>query len=143
MTAEAADKQIALKCDLPFEVLAVRATEEGLTRVLENLIGNAIKYTPQGGSVCVQVVERPVGAVITISDTGIGIPREDLPHLWKDFFRARNARRAGIIGTGLGLSIVKLLVEHFGGRISVSSVEGEGTTFKLTLPLASPADDAA
>lgn len=143
LTPEAKAKGVTLSCDLPFEVLAVRATEEGLLRVFDNLIGNAIKYTPPGGSVCVRVVERPAGAVITISDTGIGIPQEDLPHLWNNFFRARNARQSGIPGTGLGLTIVKQLVDHFGGLISVRSVEGQGTTFKLTLPLASPVDEPA
>ncbi len=143
LAPEAEAKQVTLEHDIPFEVLSVRATEEGLERVFTNLIGNAIKYTPPGGRVCVAVVERPNGAVVSISDTGIGIPKEDLPRLWTDFFRARNARQSGIMGTGLGLSIVKQLVEHFGGLISVSSVEGQGTTFKLTLPLAGPADEAA
>ncbi len=140
---EAETKQITLDSDIPFEVLAVRATEEGLGRVFSNLIGNAIKYTPVGGRVCVSVVERLNSAVVSITDTGIGIPQEDLPRLWADFFRARNARQSGITGTGLGLSIVRQHIDHFGGLISVSSVEGQGTTFRVTLPLAGPADEVA
>lgn len=143
LTPEAKAKGLKLVIDVPFEVLAVRATETGVKRVLENLIGNAIKYTPQGGSVKVCVVERPGGVVITISDTGIGIPEEDLPRLWRDFYRASNARDSGIPGTGLGLSIVRQFVDHFGGMISVQSTVGEGTTFKVTLPAATAADDVA
>ncbi len=142
LTVEAESKSIRLVADLPFEVLAVRATEQGLARMFGNLIGNAIKYTPPEGQVSVRLVERPSGAVVTITDTGIGIPQEEQSHLWQNFFRAKNARKSGIVGTGLGLSIVKQLVDHFGGLISVRSEEGQGTTFKVTLPLAGPADEA-
>jgi signal transduction histidine kinase len=100
-----------------------------------------VKYTPTGGHVCVGVVERPAGVVITVSDTGIGIPKEDLPRVLDGFFRARNARESGIVGTGLGLSIVKQFVDFFGGSISVDSVIGKGTTFKVTLQRAGPADE--
>jgi two-component system phosphate regulon sensor histidine kinase PhoR len=141
LAPEAETKELHLEVDIPFEVLTVRATETGMKRILENLIGNAIKYTPPGGSVKVCVVERPGGVVIMISDTGIGIPPEDLPRLWRDFYRASNARESGIPGTGLGLSIVRQFVDHFGGMISVQSVVGEGTTFKVTLPAATAADD--
>ncbi len=142
LTPEAESKKIELVTDLPFETLSVLATEEGLLRIFSNLIGNAIKYTPPGGRVCVQVVERTTEVAISISDTGIGIPEEDLPQLWNDFFRARNARRSGIVGTGLGLSIVRQLVERFGGTIGVRSSEGKGTTFKVNLPRAGPGDEA-
>jgi len=142
VSREAEAKGVQLQLDLPFEVLSVRATEVGLTRIFDNLIGNAIKYTPSGGRVCVRVVERPAGVVITVSDTGIGIPEEDIPRLFEGFFRARNAKESGIIGTGLGLNIVKQIVDRFGGMISVSSVLGQGTTFKVTLQRASPADEA-
>jgi signal transduction histidine kinase len=139
---EAESKDVTLSVDAPFEVLTVLATEEGLARVLGNLIGNAIKYTPSGGKVWVKVVERPSGVVVTVSDTGIGIPEDCLPNLWREFYRARNARQSGVVGTGLGLSIVKQLVDHFGGMISVRSKEGKGSTFKLTLQRAGPGDDA-
>ncbi|MBN1120653.1 MAG: GAF domain-containing sensor histidine kinase [Anaerolineae bacterium] len=143
MQVEADSKKVSLAYDAPFEIFAVLATEEGLVRVFRNLIGNAIKYTPSGGSVTVRVVERPSGAVISVADTGIGIPKEEISLLWNDFFRASNARRSKVSGTGLGLSIVKQLIDHFGGSVSVHSIEGEGTTFKVTLQIASPADEAA
>jgi two-component system phosphate regulon sensor histidine kinase PhoR len=73
--------------------------------------------------------------VVSVSDTGMGIPKAEMTRLWEEFFRATNVRRAEIVGTGLGLSIVKRLVESYGGFIGVHSAEGKGTTFIVTLPL--------
>ncbi len=141
-TASADEKHLKLELDAPFEALPVSGTEDGLQRIFDNLVGNAVKYTPDGGKVWVRVVERPPFAVTTVQDTGIGIPATDLPNLWNEFYRASNARHAGITGTGLGLAIVRQLVEQFGGTVSVSSVEGKGTTFKILLPLDTPGDSA-
>jgi signal transduction histidine kinase len=137
---QAEEKNVALNVDLPFETLSVTATEEGLARIFDNLIGNAVKYTPEDGRVDVRVVERPAGAVITVTDTGIGIPEKDITCLWDEFFRASNARKSNIPGTGLGLSIVKQLVELYGGVVGVQSEVGKGTTFKVTLPLSGAGD---
>ncbi|MCB9419522.1 MAG: response regulator [Ardenticatenaceae bacterium] len=132
---EAAQKQITLTCgDVP-ESLTVQATESGLDRVFSNLISNAIKYTPVGGRVGVVTAVQSPRIRITITDTGIGIPAADLPHIWDEFYRAQNAKQSGILGTGLGLSIVRQLIESFGGSITVDSVEGKGTTFTLNLPV--------
>jgi signal transduction histidine kinase len=133
---EAGEKQIRLRLEAPGEAILVRATPDGLGQIFGNLVGNAVKYTPQGGKVDVLVSLRSAGAVVTVTDTGMGIPAEDLPHLWEEFFRAGNARRSGIAGTGLGLSIVQRLVETFEGMISVQSAEAQGTTFTVTLPIA-------
>jgi len=141
LAQEACEKQIRLEFEAPTQELVVRATADGLTQIFRNLIGNAIKYTPPGGRVEVRVAAQPSRAEITVRDTGIGIPAEEMTHLWEEFFRASNARRSGIVGTGLGLSIVKRLVERFDGVISVHSAEGKGTTFTVILPLAS-ADEA-
>jgi signal transduction histidine kinase len=132
-SVEAGSKQISLSLRVPETNLSVRATEDGLERALTNLIGNAIKYTPSGGHVEIKVTDYPEIAQIAVADTGIGIPQADLPQLFEEFFRAKNARRSGITGTGLGLSIVKQLVERFGGKIEVQSVEGQGTTFTVAL----------
>ena len=115
--------------------LIVMASEEGLNRIFTNLIGNAVKYTPAEGRVEVAAKKSSSNLTINISDTGIGIPQDDLPHLWEEFFRAKNTRRTGIKGTGLGLSIVKQYIDQFSGQIEVNTVEGVGTTFKLILPL--------
>lgn len=133
---EAESKQIHLAYFAVPDVLSVLATEDGLDRIFSNLISNAIKYTPEGGEVEVTVGEQVGKAVVTVSDSGIGIPLHELSDLWVDFFRASNARRSGIPGTGLGLSIVKQLVNHFGGTVEVRSTEGKGSIFKVMLPLA-------
>jgi signal transduction histidine kinase len=136
---EADAKQVDIAYNGVNPPVCVQATDDGLDKVFNNLIGNAIKYTPTGGDVKIRVEKKPGRATIQISDTGIGIPREDLPHIWDEFFRAKNARLLNIQGTGLGLCIVKQIVDHFGGWIEVRSMEGEGTIFTLTLLLS--ADD--
>ncbi len=131
---EAASKQIQLKLDAPTDLLYVQATEEGLARIFDNLLGNALKYTPAGGRVSIVLHEEQGKVEVRVVDTGIGIPLSDQPHIWDEFYRARNVRQAGILGTGLGLSIVKALVDQFGWLITAESKEGEGSTFTLILP---------
>jgi len=115
--------------------LWICANAEEIRRILSNVIGNAIKYTPGGGRIDVTLSWNHEWLTIEIADTGIGIPAEDLPHIWDEFFRARNARHHESYGTGLGLTIVKQLTENYGGHIGVRSVEHEGTTFTIQLPL--------
>jgi signal transduction histidine kinase len=131
---EAASKQIQLVISAPTDPLYVQATEEGLARIFDNLLGNAVKYTPAGGRISVVLHEQQGKVEIQITDTGIGIPVSDLPHIWDEFYRARNVRRAGILGTGLGLSIVKAFIDQFGWLITVESKEDKGSTFTLILP---------
>ncbi len=107
-----------------------------LVYALENLVQNAIKYSRPGGEVTVGLrVEGDEEAVLTVEDRGIGIPAEFLDRVLDEFVRAPNARKHASEGTGLGLSIVREVVEAHGGRITVASVEGEGSTFTVTLPL--------
>lgn len=134
---QALEKRIVLSMNYVPRGLTVTASREGLERIFLNLIGNAIKYTPDGGRVCVTLERRDSVAAIEVADTGIGIPEGDLPHLFDEFFRARNVKEANIPGTGLGLAIVKDLIECYKGRISVRSQAGHGTTFTVTLPLLS------
>jgi len=130
--AEAGNKQVALLLNAPEKDLTVKATEDGLAAVFTNLIGNALKYTPAGGRVSIDVLEQPRTVACTVADTGIGIPSKDLPRLGEEFFRAGNAKKSGVVGTGLGLSIVKQHVDRFGGALEAKSEEGQGTTFTLT-----------
>lgn len=130
---KAEDKNIHLTYHAHPKKLLVLGTEEGLGRIFTNLIGNAIKYTPPEGEVNVYVKEQGNEIQIDVADTGIGIPKESLPQLFDEFYRAPNAQKSDVVGTGLGLSIVKSLVEGYGGDIQVSSKVGEGTTFTLTL----------
>jgi len=132
---DASEKNITLTVSLPEKPRNVSATEDGLEKIMGNLIGNAIKYTPSGGQVKVVVNEDSDHVKMRVSDTGMGIPEDALPHIWDEFFRAGNARKSGITGTGLGLSIVKQYVDHYGGQINVQSVEGKGAVFTLTLLL--------
>lgn len=135
--ARALEKGLVLRLECPDEEFRVWGDRKELERILNNLVGNAIKYTLQG-EVCLQL-QRANGFVqIRVRDTGIGIPQEAQPFLFQEFFRAKNARQLEETGTGLGLSIVKHLVQRYGGTIQVSSVEGQGTTFTVLLPLAQP-----
>ncbi len=113
----------------------VLATAEGLDRVFNNLISNAVKYTPAGGKVTVSLSLKEKTFQIDVADTGIGIPEESLSHMIEEFFRAPNAREMDREGTGLGLPIVRDIVNSYGGKIQVESQLGKGTCFTVTLPL--------
>jgi len=108
-----------------------------LQQVFYNIIDNAIKYTHRGGSVVIEVSRSGRRAVVRISDTGVGIPESDLPHIFERFYRVDKARSRETGGTGLGLSIVKQIVLLHGGIIDASSKVGEGTTFVVELPISS------
>jgi signal transduction histidine kinase len=108
--------------------------EMRLEQVLQNLVSNAIKYSPQGGVIrlCVKLQNDTV--LIRISDQGIGIPESSLPHLFSQFYRATNVDPKRISGLGIGLYVVKEIVMRHGGEVVVESVEGQGATFTVTLP---------
>ena len=127
-------QQLTLGCDLPDDLPAVEGDADGLQTVLDNLVGNAIKFTPPGGRITVRAFGRDEGLVVEVSDTGMGIPEKDLPHIYETFYRVE---RPGveIPGTGLGLSIVQEQVRLHGGRVEVKSKLGQGSTFTLWLPL--------
>ena len=104
-------------------------------KTIYNVIDNAIKYTPRGGEVHANLSRIGKKAVIRVSDTGIGIPSGDLPHIFDRFYRVDKARSRATGGTGLGLSIVKQTLLQHGGNITASSAEGKGTTFEIELPI--------
>jgi two-component system heavy metal sensor histidine kinase CusS len=112
----------------------VRGDATRLRQVFYNLLDNAIKYTPSGGSVEVSVEARAPGAVVTVRDTGVGIPPEHLPHVFDRFYRADKARSRAEGGSGLGLSIARSLVAAHAGQIALTSVPGRGTTCTVALP---------
>lgn len=118
--------------------LMVNGDRDRLKQVLINLVANAIQYTPLNGDVFLSLSKVRDQARILCRDSGPGIPAEDLPHIFERFYRAEKSRTRGkSTGFGLGLSIAKWIVEHHGGRIEVSSKEGQGTTFAIWLPLRS------
>ncbi len=114
--------------------MIISADPDRLEQVLTNLVDNALKYTPPGGRVDVQVAAVNGEVEIAVRDTGGGIRPEDLPHVFERFYRADRSRTRGSGGTGLGLAIAKHIVEAHGGRMSVSSRMNEGTTFTFTIP---------
>jgi signal transduction histidine kinase len=115
------------------DALALRGDTKRLSQLLDNLVSNAVKFTPSGGTVAVSLTRADGRAVIEVSDTGTGIAPEDQARLFERFYRTSNA--ATIPGTGLGLSIAKVIVEAHGGVIEVASDLGSGTTFRVELPL--------
>lgn len=128
-------KNVSLETGAEAPGLHVRADEEGLKQILNNLIDNGIKNTPDGGRVSVCWREADTAAIIEVRDTGIGIPAEHLPRVFERFYRVDKARSREMGGTGLGLAIVKHLTQSFGGSVSVQSQPGEGSTFTIRLPL--------
>ncbi len=115
-----------------------RADPDRLGQVLDNLVANAIKFTPAGGTVTVRLDGDDEVAVLEVSDTGPGIPDDEQSQLFERFFRAQSAVRDAVPGVGLGLTIVRAIVEAHGGTISVDSTAGEGATFRVRLPLRPP-----
>lgn len=113
--------------------VSVWADEEALDQILDNLVDNALKYTPEGGRIAVRWREEGDEVQLEVTDTGIGIPEHDLPRIFERFYRVDKARARELGGTGLGLSIVKHLVQGMHGNIRASSRVGEGTTFMVTL----------
>jgi signal transduction histidine kinase len=130
-------KGVSLTIDLPATLPPVHADTDRLLQVLTNLLHNALQYTPSGGRVSLSGETRGHEVVVSVADTGIGIPLEHLPHIFERFYRVDKSRsRQAGGGSGIGLTISKHLVEAHGGRIWVESAgEGQGSTFSFTLPL--------
>ncbi len=129
----AASKEIELDLDVESGI-ATQGDPVRLGQALDNLVSNAIKYTPNGGAVSITMTRTGETATIAVRDSGIGIPEEEHAQMFGRFFRASNARVSGIDGTGLGLAITRGIVEAHGGTIGFESVVGAGTTFRITLP---------
>ncbi|MBZ4686427.1 MAG: two-component system, OmpR family, phosphate regulon sensor histidine kinase PhoR [Clostridia bacterium] len=128
------DKNISLSLGLPEKLAAVKANSNRIKQVMVNLLDNALKYTPEGGSVTVRAYEEDEDVMISVKDTGIGIPPKDIPRLFERFYRVDKGRSRQLGGFGLGLSIVKHIVHSFGGEIGVESTVNEGSTFWFRLP---------
>jgi heavy metal sensor kinase len=135
MSLLATDKSIGVECESAPGVI-VRGDRARLKQVIVNLLDNAIKYTPQGGQVRLRVRSEGAHAVLDVSDTGIGIPAEALPHLFKRFFRVDGSRSREQGGAGLGLAIVKSICAAHGAEVEVLSTPGKGSTFRVRQPLA-------
>lgn len=125
-------KGLTLESNLPDTGTLIEADGHWLSEVFNNLLGNAIKYTPRGGTIRLAVQPAEDSIQIIIADDGIGIPADALPHIFERFYRVEAHRDYS--GSGLGLSIVETIIERHGGRVEVDSAVNEGTTFTVTLP---------
>jgi signal transduction histidine kinase len=133
--AQAEQQRLRLETCATGADFSITADEDALTQVILNLVGNAIKFTPEGGLVQVGVTETATQLELSVRDTGSGIPSEDLSRVFEPYQQAHRGRK----GAGLGLAIVKELVSAHGGSISVDSIEGEGTRVTVRLPRVAPA----
>jgi two-component system phosphate regulon sensor histidine kinase PhoR len=134
--AESKEQILEMRSSAGDEELAVWADEEALEQILDNLLDNAVKYTPQGGRVSVCWRREGDQVCLEVADTGIGIPESDLPRIFERFYRVDKARSRELGGTGLGLSIVKHLAQAMHGSVYAVSRPGQGTTFTIRLPAA-------
>ena len=140
-TLESSFSVLASQRDIAFNIdhreplpTTVHWDEDRINEVLGNLLSNAFKFTERHGRVTLTVAQEDDQIVITVADTGAGIPPDQLPHIFDKFFQADNQAAAATKGTGLGLAIAKEIVEAHGGQVKVDSTVGEGTTFVVTLP---------
>ena len=137
--ALAQDKGIKFTVDAK-ETLTVSGDKVKLRQLFINILENAVRYTPADGNIAVSLVQKDANAVVSIADTGIGIPPEHLPHIFERFYRVDKARARADGGVGLGLAIAKIIAESHKGTIAVASEVGKGTTFTISIPLKGPED---
>jgi signal transduction histidine kinase len=132
----AGEKGINISVEMPErDQLALKLDGEKIAMAIDNLLDNAIKYTPPGGSVTLKVFRRKNAMILEVKDSGIGIPRDQLSRIFDKFFRADNALLFQTSGTGLGLYVVKNVVDAHGGTVNLESREGKGTTITMSLPI--------
>ncbi|MBX6377138.1 MAG: hypothetical protein IRY95_01145 [Clostridia bacterium] len=137
------EKGIALHEDCPGGLPPALADADQVETVLVNLVSNAVDFTPSGGRIRTRCRREGDVLAVSVEDTGIGIPEEDLPRIFERFYRVDKGRSREYGGTGLGLAIARQIVEAHGGRIAIQSAQGKGTTVHFTLPLASQMATAA
>src|SRR5919106_1030846 len=129
-----AEKQLKVTVDFSPDARTIRADETRLHEVLYNLLENAVKYSRENGEIRMQAAPRDHEIVLSVTDNGIGISKDDLPRIFERFYRADKARSRELGGTGLGLAIVKHIVQLHGGRVEAESEVGRGTTIRVVLP---------
>jgi two-component system sensor histidine kinase BaeS len=131
----AQDRGVSIQVEAPPDLPEMRVDPDRIAQVLSNLVSNALRYTPQGGRIRLIAERNGADVRLRVADTGPGIAAEDLPHIFQRFYRADPSRYPVESQTGLGLAIAKSLVEAHGGTIGAESVQGEGSTFTITLPV--------
>ena len=141
--ASSANGLVEFKSDLDPRLPIVTGDRDRLVQVVSNLVNNAVKYSPEGGMVTLSSRAEGGYALVTVADTGLGIPPDEIGHVFERFRRVRSGAASSIAGTGLGLTIVKQIVEMHGGKIWVESALGHGSAFHFTIPLAPDTVSAA
>jgi two-component system phosphate regulon sensor histidine kinase PhoR len=134
LAAKGTELGVSMTVSLPPEIPPIPGDADRLAQVFINLVENALKYTPAGGTVTISALDRGDTVAVSVADTGVGIPKADLPRIFERFYRVDKARTRRTGGTGLGLSIVRHIVESHGGSISVTSEVGIGSTLVVCLP---------
>jgi signal transduction histidine kinase len=132
--AQAAEQEVSLATDLPTDLPTIRGDRQRIGQVLSNLLSNALRYTPAGGQVVMAAKLESAELLISVADTGKGIPPDDLPYVFERFYRADKSRARASGGSGLGLAIARQIIEAHGSRIWAESQVGEGATFFVALP---------
>jgi two-component system phosphate regulon sensor histidine kinase PhoR len=133
---EALKKDIRIENDMPSDLPSIRGDRDRLHQIVLNVLDNAVKFTPEGGTISIEGIDGKDGTIsVRIGDTGIGIPREEIPRLGERFYRVDKTRSRELGGTGLGLSIVKHLMAAHNGRMAIESQVGRGTTVSLIFPV--------
>ncbi|HEX03751.1 MAG TPA: PAS domain-containing protein [Bacteroidetes bacterium] len=130
------EQDITVKVQVPNSPIELSGDEEALRQIVSNLLDNAVKYSSTGGEVCVRLHRHDDHAILEVEDTGIGIEPKDQDRIFERFYRVDKARSRELGGTGLGLAIVKHIAQSHGGNVSLDSIPGTGSTFKVILPLA-------
>lgn len=133
---EYANKDYKILRELSDKPIWVEADQDRLTQIIDNILNNAIKYSPDGGNITVRLMTTHNEALLSIQDQGLGIPQKAIPHIFERFYRVDKARSREQGGTGLGLAIAKEVVERLNGRIWVNSIENKGSSFYISLPYA-------
>ena len=141
MEIEAEKQGVVISCLIPENMPEISGLRDRIEQVIVNIVSNAVKYNQRGGRVDISGGEKGESVFLTVSDTGLGIPEEDLPRVFERFYRVDKARSRERGGTGLGLAIAREIIEFHGGNISIRSKEGRGTSITVTLPKA-PEDKA-
>jgi signal transduction histidine kinase/DNA-binding response OmpR family regulator len=135
MKGQALEKKVNIEMEVPDDLPPIQANREDITRVFTNLLDNAIKYNHQKGKVSLRACADDAFVRVEVQDTGIGIPKKDIAHLFDEFYRVKSKETRLITGTGLGLSIAKKIVEEHNGHIEVESKLHQGSTFRVLLPI--------
>jgi len=133
---------VEFKSDLDPRLPIVAGDRDRLIQVVSNIVNNAVKYSPEGGTITLSSRADGRYVLISVTDTGIGIPQDEIGHVFERFRRVRSGAAQSIPGTGLGLTIVKQIVEMHGGKIWVESAVGHGSSFHFTIPLAPESTNA-